>query len=487
VRGSSAGAVWEISADYPEARLTIGADPSAGWVIAAAGVQPVHCELFWDGTALWVADTHGAGGVFLDGQRVSEWMQIHGPAELRFGAASLDIETSPPAHEQMVSRPDHARPATVTDMHAPPERRNRPIFGGAASDDSIPELDAAATRVVASPALPSPALPMAPPASAPSSGGAMADLRPRLGGQPVAGSAEATRMVAMPVARPAAPARPPASPPAPAQGPAAVVAPPPAPPSLGAPNLAAVAPPMPPPPADPAYVLAPPPGPDGSAAFAPPPAAPAASPKPSPFAQVLKVLKPQSSAEVVSASGGKKGQSLPTRTWIMLAVTVAATAGLLLWPEDEEVAAPPVAGAVVAPSAATAAAPATAPTPTAPTATAPTPADPTPADPTPTDPTATAPTETEPATADAPTDPAVAPSSPAPATSQTAEAAVASLQRQAADHYIAGRMIEALAIYRQLAAAEPTNPAYAGMVRILERRTRCRDGVGPGGAPCVEH
>lgn len=468
MRGSSAGAVWEISADYPEARLTVGSDPSAGWSIQAAGVQPMHCELFWDGTALWVADTHGAGGVFLDGQRVSEWTQIHGPAELRFGAASMDIETSPPVHEQMASRPDHARPATVTDLLAPPERGSQPIFGGAAGDESIPELDAAATRVVASPVLP----PAAPPASPPSGGGAMSDLRPRLGGQATAVSAEATRMVAMPVARPAAPARPPAPP---ERGPAAVVAPPPpAPPSLAAP--APVAPPMPPP--DPGHAFAPPAAPDGGPAFAPPPAVPAPATKPSPFAQILQKLKPESSAEVVGASGGKKGQALPTRTWIMLAVTVMATAGLLLWPEEEaEVAAPSPASAAVAPSAAPE--PAVA----APTPTAPTPADPTPADPAEPVPDPTAAAAATPA-------PSPAPSSPAPAASQTgaaADAPATSLQRQAADHYIAGRFSEALVIYRQLAQSEPTNPAYTGMVRILERRTRCRDGVGPGGAPCVEH
>jgi ribonuclease E len=468
--------VWEISAEYPEARLTVGADPGAGWAIHAAGVQPVHCELFWDGNALWVADTHAAGGVFLDGQRVSDWMQIHGPAELRFGAASMDIETSPPAHEQMASRPDQARPATVTDMHAPPERRIRPIFGGAASDDSIPELDAAATRVVASPALP-----VAPPAAAPpSGGGGLSDLRPRLGGNVVAGSAEATRMVPMPVARPGAPARPPGPPAPPGQGPAAVVAPPPAPPSLGA--SAPVAPPMPPPP-DPGYAPVPPP--DGGAAFAPPPVVPVPATKPSPFAQILQKLKPQSSAEVVSASGGKKGQALPTRTWIMLAVTVAAAAGLLLWPEDEPEPAPAAAAAVVAPTVrAPSAPPAPTPAPTAPTAPAPTPPTATEATATEATPTEATPTVTPPGTVEG------APSSAQASTSQTptaeGEVVVASLQRQAADHYIAGRLNEALAIYRQLAEADPTSPAYASMVRILERRTRCRDGVGPGGAPCVE-
>ena len=70
-RGSSGGAIWEISSDYPEARLSLGTAANAGWQIQAHGVHPIHCELFWDGTALWVADTQSVGGIFLDGERVS--------------------------------------------------------------------------------------------------------------------------------------------------------------------------------------------------------------------------------------------------------------------------------------------------------------------------------------------------------------------------------------------------------------------------------
>jgi hypothetical protein len=166
------------------------------------------------------------------------------------------------------------------------------------------------------------------------------------------------------------------------------------------------------------------------------------------------------------------GMRLGEGSGAALAVTVLAAAGLLMWPEDE----------VAAPAAATAVAP-SAPTPPPTVVTAPTPAVVTP--PTPT---VAAATPTPPA----PTEAEGAPSPPVPPESQGAtegaaeEVVVASLQRQAVDHYIAGRLTEALAIYRQLAASEPANPAYASMVRILERRTRCRDGVGPGGAPCGE-
>ncbi|HJL17947.1 MAG TPA: FHA domain-containing protein, partial [Sandaracinaceae bacterium LLY-WYZ-13_1] len=225
-RGTSVGEIWEISSEYPEARLTVGADPRAGWRIEAPGVRPIHCELFWDGEALWVADTHRAGGVFLDGQRVGDWMQIEGPAELRFAQAALDVETSAPLAQRMASSPQLARPVTVTDMTATPEHPSQPVFGGAAGDHGVPELDAEATRVAASPMQQAPLdadrTRVAAP-GVPSAAGSNADLRPRLGG---AGGgdpheSEATRMVAMPGAPPRAPA--------PLQGsPAPVVAPPPA-------------------------------------------------------------------------------------------------------------------------------------------------------------------------------------------------------------------------------------------------------------------
>lgn len=443
VRGSSAGATWEISAEYPEARLTLGTDPSAGWPIQASGVQPVHCELFWDGTALWVGDTHGAGGVFLDGQRVSDWVQIQGPAELRFGAAALDIETSPPEQQQMASRPDEAPSVTRVDMLLPSEsaRGGGPIFGGAASDDSIPDLDGDATRVVASPL------------ERPPVADVLADLRPRLGGDNQApGAAEATRMVALPPAAPA-PAVPPPRP-------TKDVRPPSAPPSPNPPSAA------PPPPEEPVASAAATPPAAGAPAFAPPPAAPEAPATKSKFGPLLdrlgpllEKLKPESSAEVVDASGGKKGQSLPTRTWIMLAVTLVAAVGLLLWEEEppESVPPPPPSAAAAPNSAAT---PAESPGTPEPTAANGPPAEP-----------VAAPTTAE---------------EPEPV-ELIADEGQGTLQRRAADHYIAGRYVEALTYYRRLAQIDPTSAAYATMVRILERLTQCQNGVGPGGEPCRPH
>jgi hypothetical protein len=475
-RGRSTGEVWEISSAYPEARLSLGADPSAGWPISAPGVHGSHCELFWDGQALWVADTQGVGGVFLDGQRVSEWVQIHGPAELRFGQAALDIETSAPLQAKMVSSPDHARPVTRTDMVAPPDLRSgQAIFGGAAGDDSLPDLDAAATRVVSAPpsfgAPGAAARPSAPPAQpeAPS-----LDLRPRLGGGvassagPVA--AEATRMVAMPMPPPAKPLAPPRPPAPPAQS----APPPPPPPAAGppAPPVAAEPPPQPPP--------QPPTWSDPGPAFVGPPAdAGAGGKKGAGLAGVLQKLKPESSADVVAAAGGTKGQSLPTRTWIMLGVTMAAAVGLLMWEEEPvEEAEAPAAVQPGTPTVAVAAQPGTDPAPAATPGTPVAPVEPEPGGSAPSEP--GAPTEVAtPSERTAPSPPTEGGSQPA---SEPDEAPTGpSMQRQAIDHYVAGRYPEALEAYRALQAQSPDEPSYVNMVRILERRVRC----GPGGTPCA--
>lgn len=456
-RGSSGGQIWEISSEYPEARLTLGNDPSAGWPIDAHGVAPVACELFWDGQALWVADTAQAGGVFLDGMRVTDWVQIQGPAELRFGQAALDIETSVPSGQRMMSNPQSAKPVTVTDFVLPPEQRpSSPLFGGAAGDLNVPDLDAEKTRMV-SPALVDDGktahqlvVPEAP----------ALDLRPRLGGAigapagPASHANEATRMV--PIPTPSTPAAPPSigtpiSAPRPppmvplAGPPAPVVAPPPPSPVMQAPP-----PPSPPPIAlggpDP---LAPPmpavPGaPDMGFAAPPPPAAPQEA-KGSPLAKVWDKLKPEK-----PETTGK--QAMPTRTWILLGVTVAVTVGWLLWDDTpEEVAAPP------RPAVATPATPEPAPAPVA---------DPTPppvADPTP-PPVA----EGTPPVAE----PTAPPSPPAGAGSDTGDEATdgPTLARRAADAYSAGDLAAALAAYQELASQHPDEPAYAAMVRILQRR-----------------
>nr|MDQ3031020.1 FHA domain-containing protein [Myxococcota bacterium] len=112
VRGQSGAQHWGIDGQYPEARLTIGSAPDAGWPVQGIGVQPYHLELFWDGRSLWVADTRRVGGVTVDGRAVSDWVQIRGRSEISFGSAGLQIETADAASE-MASNPGEAKRVTV--------------------------------------------------------------------------------------------------------------------------------------------------------------------------------------------------------------------------------------------------------------------------------------------------------------------------------------------------------------------------------------
>lgn len=471
----------------------MGSDPAAGWPIQAPGVHPVHCELFWDGQALWIADIRQVGGVFLDGVRIEDWHQIQGPAEIRFGQASLDIETSAPVAQQMVSNPSHARPVTVTDMVAPPDnaRPSAPLFGGAAGDDSVPDLEAAKTRVAMHSPLQGERTQIASPSAAAlghsRDGGSLGAMRPRLGGSAGAPHAdEATRMVAISM---------PSEPHQPAMG-GAPMGGRPMPPMIGSP--AAVVAPPPPPPGHPAMappqqpLSSAPPGsaphldalqpPDPASPFAAPPTRTEADNKKENFFQKLLAKRQAAAAAAEGAPdapvpGKDPKAALPLRTWILLSVTVLFTVGWLLWPEDapepdpaaqqqaqlaaqearaaaEALEAAAAQEALEAEQAAQAAARAAA-------------------------------AAAQAAAAQAALGTDGEPSPPAEEESTEAEEGP-TLQRRAADAYRFDRHAEALGLYRQLVEQFPEDAGYAAVVRILEReqRRRCRESG--GGEGCEE-
>ncbi|MGF1464786.1 MAG: FHA domain-containing protein [Sandaracinaceae bacterium] len=156
VEGRSRGALWEVSSAYPEARLTLGSAKESGWRIEADGVHPVHCDLYWDGRSLWVADRSGRGGVRLDGQAVGAWRRVRGRAELRVGRAAMSVETSTGPEPPRRHRPATPRPVTLEAIELPDSDevdhwRGTPVFGGAAADSSVLEVDLTAARVVETP------------------------------------------------------------------------------------------------------------------------------------------------------------------------------------------------------------------------------------------------------------------------------------------------------------------------------------------------
>jgi hypothetical protein len=351
-RGASSGSIWQVDANYPQARVVVGSAPNAGWVVTGPGIALFHVELYWDGNTLYVADPQGVGDVRLNGAPVREWVQVQGRGQLVFGHAIMDLETSVSEPTSMVRNPDAA------------PRISAPLIGEATRVASSTDLEDERTRVASSPLdepLPRPPGPPAAPSHAsvrpPPPPGPPAPLpatpasvrppgpeRPRLGGQQGAAfrpeaktliaeslqpiAQEATRMVESPLA---------SGPPGGGGFGAGVGAP--AVPGLGAPAAGFGAPAQPPAfgagggfgaPAGPMAATSPaiqsPPGPVPPAfgAGAPPPGTGGFVPPPT--FQATQQLSTQ------VADGNK----LPTRTWLMLALFVAVVLAWLSMPTPEE-------------------------------------------------------------------------------------------------------------------------------------------------------
>jgi hypothetical protein len=461
-RGQSAGGVWEIDQQYPQARLAIGSDPNAGWAVQGPGVRPMHFELYWDGRCLFVADTQRVGGVALNGAPLGpEWTQVRGRGEVVFGQAAMAIETS---EAQAIALPDPASARRINAGEGPSGQHN------------VAELTGEATRMTDSPLFDAPSLtgeatriqdsPLDAPAAPPKigiGGAPPPPQRPRLGGPndpPVNAQAktlmqdelvgavgEATRMVAMPDVPPSI-----------------VIAP-----GMGGPPPPPMMPMGGPPQGGSPFGSPSPP----SGGFAAPPGFGEVGPPPM-VKQPMKLplgLTPRT-AGMVGA--------------LTLAIVVLAFVGLgddeeeyvddstqIAQPPPTTIAAPPPTIQPL-PTTALGVPPTIMPLPP-PTGYAP---------PTYVPPTYVPPTYVPPVTAAPP--PTVAP--PPTTVVDPAAPLPPTPERLAADQVLAGRYSDALPLYQALAMQHPERPEYSAMVGILEQRIRaaqCVNGIGPDGRPCA--
>ncbi len=212
-RGTSGGSVWQVDANYPQARVVVGSSPSAGWIVTGPGIALFHVELYWDGNVLYIADPQAVGDVRLNGQPVHGWTQVQGRGQLTFGQAILELETAVKEATAMVRDPGTAPRVSLvgesTRIQAP--LSDEAELDGestrvAASLDEIPGSKAVisarpppppgrAPAVSAPPPPPRPAAP-APPAFAPTAPApALGPERPRLGGAPPSFRQEARTLV----------------------------------------------------------------------------------------------------------------------------------------------------------------------------------------------------------------------------------------------------------------------------------------------------
>jgi hypothetical protein len=450
LKGDSAGGLWDVSSDIPEARIAIGTDPQCGWVVKGSGVAPFHFEIYWDGQVLWAGNSAGAPDVRVDGEPLGDWRPISGRARIEFGRAAMLVEASDAVARASVV--PQARDSQVpianeqTRIAAPRDERREVYATGGSALHRMPPPDVLeaggaggggeATRVLSL-------------AEAEASRPAPAAL-PRVGvgagvrrvEEPTPISEEATRLGVFPSggqasalppgARAAADGAPGAGSPRPAApSPASVVVP--AAGGLRGPVAGAESP-----------------------FAAPPPIAPDASEVA--FARVGEKLK-----------GGlaKPQLSQPLRTWLLLSLVVAIFVVFVLdtfeAPPEERPAAPGAPTTVVdAGPAVDAGPPATPPLAAAVSV-----------------------------GAGGLVMGGVLPPGggvPVPPPSTVGEAsAPLTAERIAADAVIAGRYREALPLYRALAAANPQNPTFARIVQVLERRVRaaCRNGLTPEGTQCA--
>ncbi len=93
-QGQSGAGLWDLSSAVPQARISVGAGPDAGWNVQAGGVLPVHFELAWDGTFLWVSPPAPGGSLAVNNEQVSAWKQLTGRCALSFGQAVMTVDTS---------------------------------------------------------------------------------------------------------------------------------------------------------------------------------------------------------------------------------------------------------------------------------------------------------------------------------------------------------------------------------------------------------
>ncbi len=165
IQGASKANQWQIDSSTTRAQLTVGSDKACDWPVAAERVAAVHFELFWDGRRLWIADTHEAGGVTVDGGRLTAWQPITGRARIEFGGAVMVAECSVPAvsipGEEAIDLEPTRRPGQQgapgarapagddderTTLHVRPDSQGPAGKGHGPNDDRVP-LHAAPTTI----------------------------------------------------------------------------------------------------------------------------------------------------------------------------------------------------------------------------------------------------------------------------------------------------------------------------------------------------
>ncbi len=87
--GRSPVSAWTFGAATRDVRIRIGSSQEATWRFLDPDVAPLHFEMFWDGSTLWLAAPYEAE-VRVNGQPIREWTPLQGRFRIEFGGAAVD-------------------------------------------------------------------------------------------------------------------------------------------------------------------------------------------------------------------------------------------------------------------------------------------------------------------------------------------------------------------------------------------------------------
>ncbi len=95
-QGESANSTATFSPMMSARQVTVGSGTNAQWKVRAQGVEPVHAELYWDGSVAFVRDAGSLSGVYVGVERIEDWRQLYDGDEVLFGDAVLRVRAVGP-------------------------------------------------------------------------------------------------------------------------------------------------------------------------------------------------------------------------------------------------------------------------------------------------------------------------------------------------------------------------------------------------------
>jgi hypothetical protein len=92
VKGTSNTRLLRFTSDHPPGLVSIGGEVGAAWIVSGAGVLGNHLELFWDGQAIWITESH-QGEVVVEGDVLEHKPRRVYRGRVNFGECTLVIDT----------------------------------------------------------------------------------------------------------------------------------------------------------------------------------------------------------------------------------------------------------------------------------------------------------------------------------------------------------------------------------------------------------